>query len=244
MKGSIMDLKKILLSGLMISGLALSASAVSFDFALGAGGGFQSNILKEEYYQPPKNSRARVSELNWNTGGFVGFGLGFGERISSSVGLEWTGLYQSSKVETKSGRIKEKTYFDSFNQFGDIYYRLGLNIIPFLPMGLQLNVGMAYRMMLSSTDIFKDRRERTKEIETINYNKGDSLNAFGVHVGARAHVSAFFIGVDYAYFPRYIEKEKGFRDLKLNTSDKRVEFAGNQVSFTMGLTLNRKILGL
>jgi hypothetical protein len=215
--------KKFLLALVVPFWLGSQASALSYDFNVGLGIGIQVPPL----YIAEKDDSFTQTAFSWTPiGGFVGAGLSFGESFVSSVGLEYTGYWQMNNRKTSmTGSPDEILTFNNFYQFADIYYKAGI-LSGALPVDVQLNLGLAIQNVVNIHAKFGDLSD-TMDVNAIG---------LGFHVGLRANVHMFFLGLDYSFVPSY-SLEDGSHETASN-----MPFNSSIFGVTVGVIFNKGIL--
>jgi hypothetical protein len=209
--------RKFLLACLVPFSLGMHAQTLSYDFNLGLGIGIQAPPLLIEH----TGNDFTETAFSWTPiGGFLGAGISFGESLLSSVGLEYTGYWQINHWKHSSSLDNFTMEFNNFYQFVDIYYKVGI-LTGTLPMDVQLNLGLAIQSVMGgSVDLH--------------------ASGFGSHVGLRANVHMFFLGLDYSFIPKYFYKG----DIIRSQDFKNIigsGFNSNIFGVTVGLIFNKGV---
>jgi len=218
-----MKLNKLAAGATMALAMGTGAFAMTYDFNVGAGGGFDSPLFLTPFDEAIQNN---VEAVSWHVGGFLGAGIMFAEEsnFTSSVGLEYSVYYRGDFVEWKP--VADTNFMmGTMVQNFDAYYKLGLKKGR-LPMDLQFNIGLAYRLLVD----YEFDNEAFKPVS-------DNLYGFGVHTGVRFNVHMFFLGMDYTYMPSAIDG--------LTNAPSPANFYGineHSVGVTIGVIFNKAIL--
>jgi len=218
-----MKLNKLAAGAAMALALGTGASAITYDFNVGIGGGFSSPLFLAPYTEGISNN---IEAFAWHAGGFLGAGimLDIDNNVTNSVGLEYSVAYRGDYIEWKP--IADTNFMmGTIVQNLDAYYKLGIKPGS-LPMDLQFNVGLAYRMLVDyefNNGVFKQVT--------------DNLYGFGVHTGIRFNVHMLYLAMDYTYMPSVIDGS--------TNAPSPANFYGineHTIGVSIGIMLNKTIL--
>jgi len=222
-----MKLNKLAAGAVMALAMGTSASAMTYDFNVGIGGGINSPLFLAPYDQSVSSDTQATS---WQVGGFLGFGfmLDIDTMFSNAIGLEYSVAFRGDYIagdviELISANADNSFQMGTLVQNFDVYYKLGL-VKGKLPMDLQFNVGLAYRLLL-------DYEFNTTVFKPVTAN----LYGFGVHTGFRFNVHMVYLAMDYSYIPSVI-------DGSVPNPANSYLINEHTVGLTVGLILNKTIL--
>ena len=210
-----MKLNKLTAGALMALGMGTSAFAMTYDFNIGMGGGFNSGSLLTQFDQDTMNN---TNMITWLAGGFLGGGVAFDKEdgFTQSMGLEYSVYYKGDYMNITAS--SQSAMLGFLEQNMDAYYKISM-MKGMIPMDMQFNVGLATRLLVNN-DIALD-----------------SLYGFGIHTGVRFNIHMFFLSTTYTYMPSMM--------LSPSNAPNPTNYYGlndHSVGVTVGVMFNKGIL--